>query len=313
MKTFFFIFYIFSFTSVFVQFFFIDKIIKRNSFSIHLKLFNNFSYNVQLYKPFRFKFYHRYFDISYNNTLFFFSNHNSQNFFFKFYKSFSISDFFSNKNYYFSTYLPPFRSNFINYSLTYINICCYYTFSNKDFENLTFSEDFSFVFGSFSVIHSSHVSDNPFTFIYKYNFVFSMNDFSIALYITFSEFDTHDIIMPVSFIKLSFSDYAHFINNFSSISTNSTFKLENFKSTLSNLFCSVFSTILIPSRDHISFGTRTKSYLFIKNMIYSNIDTRFFKVQDTPLEYYTLKSIPKDFDFHPKFSRIRAFSFYKPF
>lgn len=311
MKTFIYIFILFSFLSLVFQTFFVTKIVNDEYFKIHSKLFNYFSYTYLLYKPFRFKFYHRYFDISYFNTPFFFSNHNLSWFIFHLDSKFSFQNFLFNR-YNFPIPISSFRSNFINYSLTHVNICTYYKFQENDFKDLTFSKDLSFIFGSFSVVHSSYISDNPFTYVYKYNFVFSLVDFSITLYINFMEFDSNNIIIPVAFFKLSIKDYRYLISLFSS----STFEkidytVAHINSSFSKFFCVIFSTFLIPSRDNVSFGSKKHPYLFIKNIIYSNIDSRYFKKQDTPLEYYTLFSSPKTKTDFANVSTIRAFSFFR--
>lgn len=311
MKTFFYLYFFITFFFIAAQTFFVNIVIRNQSFLIHSKLFNFNSYTYLLYKPFRFKFYHRYFKLDYSNTLFFFSNFDSDKFFFHVDSTFSFRSFILN-NYNFSSPLSPFRSNFINYSLANVNICRYYSFSENDFSNLLFSEDFSFVFGSFSIVHYSYITDTPFNYVYKYFFVFSLPDFSITLYIVFLENDSYNVIIPVAFFKLSSKDYRYFINSFDP--TKFEKKLCDVSYTTSvfaKFFCVVFSNFLIPSRDYVSFGSKKYPHLFIKNIIYSNIDSKPFKIQDTPIDYFTYSSAVKNKTSNSNICTVRAFSFFR--
>lgn len=309
MKTFVYIFILSSFSFLIFQTFFITKIIKTDSYKKYSESSSRFSGTYSLSQPFQLTLYYKYFENNRLNNLFFFSNFDISNFFFNVDSSFSLYNFLFNK-YDFPTTLYFFRSNFVNYSLTHVNICRYYKFSESDFRNLTFSDDFSLVFGSFSIVHYPYISNKSFNYIYKYNFVFSLPDLSITLYINFFESDFGNIFIPVSFIKLSIKDYRFLISSFNA-SNFSIFDPCYIRSIFSKFFAAVFSTFLIPSRDFISFGPKNYPYLYIRNIIYSNIDSRYFKEQDTPIEYYTFFSSPKNATVRENVFSVRAFSFFK--
>lgn len=311
MKTFFFVYLFISFFIIIVQIFIINTLARKQSFVLHSKLFNFNSYTYLLYKPFRFKFYHKYFKLDYINTLFFFSNFDSDKFFFHVDDKFSLRSFFIN-DYNFPVPISTFRSNFVNYSLANVNICKRYIFSEKDFTDLHFSEDFSFIFGSFSLVHYSYIADTPFNYIYKYFFVFSLSDFSITVYIVFLENDSYNVVIPVAFFKLSIKDYRYLTDTFDF--TNFEKKLCDIsyvKSIFTSFLRLVFSNFLIPSRDYVSFGSKRYPHLFIKNMIYSNIDSRPFKTQDTPIDYFTFTSSVKNSTSDLNVHKVRAFSFFR--
>lgn len=305
MKTFFYFFILFSFFYLFIQSFFLNKIAKGNSKFLNYAASPVYS----LCQPFRSTFYAEFNEFNYSKSpLFFFSNFDITKFYFHVDSSFSLHNFFLNK-YSFPVPLPIFRVNFVNYSLSHVNICRYYKFSENDFKDLTFSNNFSIVFGSFSIIsYSSGSSHSSFTNSCRYNFTFSISDFSITLYIQ----SYNNIIIPVSFIKLSVKDYKFLVSLLNAFNYElNTLNVFHLSTIFAKFFCSVFNLFLIPSSDFISLGSKKYPHMFIKNAVYSNIDSHHFGQQDVPIEYYTFYSTPKDYTNFPNIFTIRAFSFFR--
>lgn len=222
---------------------------------------------------------------------FFFSNHNLDSFLFFAFSNFSVNSFFFQK-FMFSRPVNSSRSVFINYSLPCVNVCRFFKFSASDFRNtIVFSKDFSFIFGSFFTIYYANSS----SCIYEYKFVFSLSDFSCALYIKFFDPEKKISLLPVAFIQLSYSDYLLLLNKYSSFISPNNLDSTSLNEIFSSFFSYFFSTISLPSSSYENYVVTRSSSFFIKNIIYSNIDSRRFTSLDTPLDYYTFSSIPKTF------------------
>lgn len=224
---------------------------------------------------------------------FFFSNYDLDSFLFFAFSNFSVNSFFFQK-FVFSRPVSSSRSVFINYSLPCVNVCHFFKFSASDFRNtIVFSKDFSFIFGSFFTIYYPNSASSP--CIYEYKFVFSLSDFSCALYIKFSDLEKNFSLLPVAFIQLSYSDYLLLLNKYSSFISPNNLDSISLNEIFSSFFSYFFSTISLPSSGYENYVVPRSSSFFIKNIIYSNIDSRRFTSIDTPLDYYTFFSIPKTF------------------
>lgn len=242
---------------------------------------------------------------------FFFSNYDLDRFLFFAFSNFSVNSFFFQK-FVFSRPVSSSRSVFINYSLPCVNVCHFFKFSASDFRTIVFSKDFSFIFGSFFTIYYPNSASSP--CIYEYKFVFSLSDFSCALYIKFSDFEKNFSLLPVAFIQLSYSDYLLLLNKYSSFISPNNLDSISLSEIFSSFFSYFFSTISLPSSGYENYVVPRSSSFFIKNIIYSNIDSRRFTSRDTPLDYYTFFSIPKTFfSSSNSIYSVRAFYFTRLF
>jgi hypothetical protein len=233
----------------------------------------------------------------------FFDNFDLDKFYFTFLRDFDILNFLFFKEFYNISF---FRTFFVNYSFSFINFITFYKFCDNDFYDIQISKDMSFIFGSFFVFDNTKTS-------YRYYYVFSLIDFSIALY-----FENNSSVLPVAFFKYSFYDYKRFVTIFNNVIKNSNksfiFIDENtIKIIFSKFFSYLISVTPLPFPIHFKRYNSFSKFFYISDIIYSNSTNSFSFYQ--PIEYFTFSFIFKNFCSNElyDFDKIKVFTFYKYF
>lgn len=255
-------------------------------------------------------------------SVFFFSYFDIDKFNFTYFHNFKFTEFFHSDRFF--SFFSSRRSFFFNYSLPYNIAISKFKFFSKDFDLFVFS-DCSIIFGNFSLLN---ISDKNNIYPVKYYFCFSLTDFSITLFIEFSDFSSplcvEKFIYPVSFYIFSKADYNILIFLFKHFSSDINF---SFNVLFSSFFSSIFSNIFIPflknneieSNFSKNVGVYNISgnfqYFFLRNFIFSNFDSHpyYFKFTNYKFDYYKFDYLKKQFfDFNEEeFFPFQAFIFFK--
>jgi hypothetical protein len=282
------------------------------------------------------------FKIDFNRNFFFFSSYDIENFYFSFDPNFNLNSMISFNNPFSKiNFYSPSRHFFFNYSVSDMYIFKIIKFSQNDFSNIVFSDNFSFISGSFNIftdkiyfsLDKNDINKIAININCNFFFTFSINDFSMSLFLEYTD-SYKKTIIPCSFISLSTSDYKllldlfkihlskNFFFNIDSIPPNDYMKFVKF--VFSKFFSRIFSGTPLPVKINnftVTFGYNTddpsgKFLCPVQKLIYSNIDSfrsdDFFQIDYYTLNYILRNNYNKNYNlFNENFFKVKAFSFYK--